>query len=118
MTRNVSDRDNATTQRSIQRLWPNLYRARGQQRLRSRQGDSLGREYAADGRCWPVSLHAPSERGACRTVGSVLEVHLEAELQNSGRIRSSDGSEWAGAKSRAGVGDAGAVAVEGAPRVG
>ncbi len=41
-------------------------------------------------------------------VASVLEVHLEAELQDSRRIRSSDGSEGAGAKSRAGVGDAGA----------
>jgi len=48
----------------------------------------------------------------------LLEVHLEAELQDSGRIRSSDGSESAGAKSRAGVGDAGAGAVDGAARVG
>ena len=50
--------------------------------------------------------------------GTALEVHLEAELQNPGRIRSSDGSKGAGAQSRSGVGDASAVAANGAARVG
>src|ERR1700677_3220051 len=65
-----------------------------------------------------VGCMPPSERGTCRHVGSFLEVHLEAELQDSGRIRSGDGSEGVCVKSRAGVGDAGPVAVDGAARVG
>jgi hypothetical protein len=60
----------------------------------------------------------PSGRGTFRNVGSVLEVHLEAELQDPGRIRSIDGSEDAGAQSLAGVGDASARAVDGAAWVG
>jgi hypothetical protein len=67
-------------------------------------------------------VHAPFIKEAAWTSPTLctafLEVHLEAELQDSGRIRSSDGSEGAGAKSCAGVGDAGAVAVYGAARVG
>src|ERR1700727_2701165 len=56
--------------------------------------------------------------GNMQVVVGVLEVHLEAELQDPGRIRSSDGSKSGGAQSRAGVGDAGSVAVDGAARVG
>src|ERR1700742_945937 len=60
--------------------------------------------------CNPVAPNRPLK--------PALKVHLEAELQDAGRIRSSDGSECVGAESRAGVGYAGAVGVDGAARVG
>src|ERR1700688_4139189 len=65
-----------------------------------------------------LQLRAPLREGARRNAGSVSEIHLEAELQNPGRIRSKNGSESRRVYALAGVGDAGAGAVDGAARVG